>query len=1110
MFQEPESLDPEKEQLKTEVKVLREEFQHVQKGVEIIETLLRGSAPKPSDAQVLNQRLSELKSHVHACQNGNRGALGVQPMKNNDAKSLHEDIMKQSENVLNILRENGALPEQAEIEGPSINWTEVQKSIEKQLSKETERKISVTELTDKVEKIDDKASMPVENRTSKALPQTVSHLAEAIESELGMKVNIVIEPVPNQTPVVNLASQPDEDVIAQTLGKKYKLDHDKMNKEYEELRKKRLAMLVQAYTGKNEKEMIPKSLTSPRIEEKLASDKELTEVEKIIVNHLGEEALVQQKSTDTSAVKERLRLMREQLNKKDPKPDETVFKAEANITQREKPPKSEPVSIPRQTQKKRELPERPKGIAAVSSSPKREIFPHKKGYMSEAKFYELNGDETESVTTDAGPVSGEDLESLVSDTDPMNEVSDPRATSLYQRTYSKGRSPPTKHKNRSSSPSHKGLASGSPITQSFHQLPSQQNHDEFHPVEGNRLSMSLTELNSSDEKLDSMGKEGVRSFGTLKDKYGGSKDYRRDDLRYSRDNDGYYSSSTKLKATEEKRRDWAHDTRDTMDSVFSDAYDKLDSCGCSHKDLRCSHLELHKGQISYSNYKSIPARSTYSDKPKQENIVGGLPLRDDQYGSRTKLHGPKPSERSQGSRERLHDSRERSHDSRERSHDSRERSHDPRERLHESRHDFKERSHDTRERPHDSRHDFKERSHDTRERPHDSRQDFKERSHDTRERPHDFRERSHDSRELAYDTRERSHDSKERSYDHRSPLRDKRSHDVSPKRLSDERPPIPSEKDYQELRSQIRRIFSESTLDKDTPIDYDSVTGSPRYKSQDTLYRDSKKHTENPREADRYPGSPDTRRRHKQRDDHYSAYDQPFNSPRSSGRIRDERSRDDREKYPVRPRSEDKSIKPRDETPENYNHRPRSVGNSTYTPLRDEKYNLRPRSVDKTPSSGLPDDLDEIHNLRPRSVDRGLESHGRKSSSVASSETDFVVLGSGEIVNRKAKSSRPTIAELEEPKWTEPKRRFLPPTDSVRAPETYWKEPKRYVNEGAGYANEGVGYAKDGSKAAPSTDKWGSRNMERRREGDGKEVNSSSWYRCVDSLGNTYCAIAVV
>ena len=431
----------------------------------MIETLLQRpheSTNKSQVTNILNEKVAELKSHVFAARQQFEGDRH----KTAPSHSLHEDIIQQSEQVLNGLKELGEIPTELEQHvGPAVNWADVQKSIALQLSSESEQQLAGSSVPGSEASTPRAADdgMPVLNRTSRALPAHVTgSLAEAVERELGMKVNITIEPAAaaaaqlptTPTPSAKVPDTDPDDIIAQTFGKKYKLDHDKMNKEYEDLRKKRLAMLVQAYTGKTDTELVLKNTgtkTVPKVETE--SKSELSEVEKIIANHLGATATTAAApaatSTDTSAIKEKLRRMREQLAKNVPAEDpvapppvpatstsmpappapskrpavlqQAMQAAEAYITQRDSTSKSTAAST------------RHKPAAHPRS--KREIYPHKKGYQSAAKYYKQVEDE-ESVTTDQAPY---DADSMMSDTttdqQSLSDVSDPRNTSLYQRTY---------------------------------------------------------------------------------------------------------------------------------------------------------------------------------------------------------------------------------------------------------------------------------------------------------------------------------------------------------------------------------------------------------------------------------------------------------------------------------------------------------------------------------------------------------------------------------------------------------------------------------------------------------------------------------------------------
>ena len=511
---------------------------------------------------------------------------------------------------------------------------------------------------------------------------------------------------------------------------------------------------------------------------------------------------------------------------------------------------------------------------------------------------------------------------------------------------------------------------GTPITRSFQHFP-----DATEPQPDNRLSLSMTELNNSSEMINGI-KKSIKDYATsLRGKFTevpdrrSRHDYEEDTWKTSRsrsrendldnddnyDTDGYYSSKRHSRTVSHDSRlndrwDGQHGSRSGSRSRLNEPRgmhdrsrhglsDRLDSCGCSHTDLRCGHLDLHKSSSSKS-----PNRSPSYERPKQENIVGGLPNRDayEQYGSRSRLDTQ---------RERLE-------------------------------------------------------------------------SKDN----HRSTERQHQSQ----DRREKS-----------------------PPRYYDNRPPIPSEKDYQELRTEIRRIFSESRLDGPAP-DYDHP--SARYRSEDTLYKDVK-----------------------QRGGEHSM--------RSANTAVSE-SRDNMDAHYHR--SSDTRTK--NLSLDTFNSRDYGVSNErSYTASRSRDY-----YVPDTRDRRRDDSSNDRHSTKPQPLLKTGNTRGysgqrqeteSKTASVAGSvsDCDFLVLGSGDIVKQKSPQlSRKNPIELDEARWTEPKRRFAPPPkDSSWSGDAYWKEPKRTADDGVP------------KKVGVVSDTWSYEDSEPgSRHGD-KGTGASGWFRLV-------------
>ncbi|KAK2161545.1 hypothetical protein LSH36_115g13078 [Paralvinella palmiformis] len=237
--------------------------------------------------------------HLHgSMHNTTPLSANVLPSVTSAGSTLHDDIMKQSEMVLDIIKESGDIKE-ADIPPAVFHWQDVRNSIAHQLLNESHQKITTiphcesticrpkenkdAKLTSLLKELDiylkdkegdekgtDNINTGDTGEKSKSkLPDSVRILMKAVEQELGASVNITIQGSDDQPVKLNLncnvadtsgfgsekyldAEHLEERQDINKRKEKYKEEFDRINAEYEELRRKRLSLLVQAYTGKQD------------------------------------------------------------------------------------------------------------------------------------------------------------------------------------------------------------------------------------------------------------------------------------------------------------------------------------------------------------------------------------------------------------------------------------------------------------------------------------------------------------------------------------------------------------------------------------------------------------------------------------------------------------------------------------------------------------------------------------------------------------------------------------------------------------------------------------------------------------------------------------------
>ena len=282
--------EDQKDRLWTEVKVLLDEYGLLKSDVDAMENILQEHLPEiygsvvirgKRHGHILVRSLNELKQHVFGSKSasergassygsdGSHRSLVVAPESRTGASSdsastaetIHDNIMKQSQLVLNNIDDvHGVSKPRA----PVVNWQDVCQSIASQLVSERAVTPGVSLDTTKVmplfnvmlKELDMGVEPPAIARPDpQCLPRQVPGLAMTMESELGLSATngsstqFLSTPAAVVTPVDSIGAELHSDDRSSTSSDRQPVDHEKLNREYEELKKKRLFMLMQAYTG---------------------------------------------------------------------------------------------------------------------------------------------------------------------------------------------------------------------------------------------------------------------------------------------------------------------------------------------------------------------------------------------------------------------------------------------------------------------------------------------------------------------------------------------------------------------------------------------------------------------------------------------------------------------------------------------------------------------------------------------------------------------------------------------------------------------------------------------------------------------------------------------
>ena len=272
------------------MKVLLDEYGLLKNDVDAMENILQQHLPEiygsvvirgKRHGHVLVRSLNELKQHVFGnksplergtSSHGSDGSLRSfvnTPESRTQASSdsastvetIHDNIMKQSQMVLNNIDDiHGVNKPRA----PVVNWQDVCQSIASQLVTERAVTPGVPLDTTKVmplfsvmlKELDISVEPPAIVRPDpQCLPRQVLGLARTMESELGASstngssIQFLSTPAAGSVPADSIGAEVQSEDRSSTSSDRQPVDHERLNKEYEVLKKERLFMLVQAYTG---------------------------------------------------------------------------------------------------------------------------------------------------------------------------------------------------------------------------------------------------------------------------------------------------------------------------------------------------------------------------------------------------------------------------------------------------------------------------------------------------------------------------------------------------------------------------------------------------------------------------------------------------------------------------------------------------------------------------------------------------------------------------------------------------------------------------------------------------------------------------------------------
>ena len=283
----------EKSQLEAEVLMLRDEYKYLKKGMEVMEKFFKlkvlehessksdsaANTPKSVDIEELKQHVfGQIQAPTRQATESVTVAAGAEKAKGK-GDSLHEDIMQQSELVLNkLINPHGAAKDLSDHDR-LVHWKDVRRSIADKLMTESKENIepkidisgkikSVPAVTDtSVSTIED--SQVSQSSSSTHYPLRVTELVADIQKQTGAPIEVIVDPgnpdsltlkllnkkeeLSDEALLANLADTDLPDSIKLDLRK---VNKDKMEEAYGELRRRRLTMLVQAYTGRNDAEQL--------------------------------------------------------------------------------------------------------------------------------------------------------------------------------------------------------------------------------------------------------------------------------------------------------------------------------------------------------------------------------------------------------------------------------------------------------------------------------------------------------------------------------------------------------------------------------------------------------------------------------------------------------------------------------------------------------------------------------------------------------------------------------------------------------------------------------------------------------------------------------------
>lgn len=455
------------ESLKSEVQVLRNEYLTLKKGMHVLAKSFginadeltedkdslavnnpevtpkapsynQGVTTTPSGDSSGELTLDDLKKHVFgdqkripaaAKEDGTSGSSG--------SKTIHDSIIRQSNLVLKTLLEAADQQQQQKHSPePAVHWQDVKRSIADSLIHESQEKVN-----GKADTGDSSAKMADGNSSTDSMdPATMGKIQEIVstlQNQLGLTVNISMDPATSKALTLQLSGSDTERHSEETevppaepsflengtpeeppqvapvvpegrfWERQHKYDRQKMEEEYENLRKKRLAMLLQAYTGNSKPRALPTPTSSETSVPKLpiappsGSISDQDRIQQILakydlvpgqavsmapapltpeVTDFSQEAAKMLR--ESQSIKDRLQLMREHLNRAE------SARAQVKTTESRSGRSSlnnsfQSVDTPTAQPTVEKTSFQTRSEPFTRSSPRREIYPHKKGYQTE-------------------------------------------------------------------------------------------------------------------------------------------------------------------------------------------------------------------------------------------------------------------------------------------------------------------------------------------------------------------------------------------------------------------------------------------------------------------------------------------------------------------------------------------------------------------------------------------------------------------------------------------------------------------------------------------------------------------------------------------------------